>query len=57
MEQQKIVDFLKTETTKIDQTITKIEKDIALLQEYRTALISEVVTGTIDVRDEATAPN
>jgi type I restriction enzyme, S subunit len=30
-----------------------IEKTIDLLKEYRTTLISEVVTGKIDVRDEA----
>jgi len=27
-------------------------KEIDLLKEYRTALISEVVTGKVDVRDE-----
>lgn len=34
---------------KIDSTISKIEKEIELLQEYRTALISEVVTGKVRV--------
>ncbi|MBW2738826.1 MAG: restriction endonuclease subunit S, partial [Deltaproteobacteria bacterium] len=42
--------FLDRKTTQIDQTISNIEKQIDLLQEYRTALISEVVTGKIDVR-------
>jgi len=56
-EQITIVKYIESETTKIDQTISKIEKEITLLQEYRTALISEVVTGKIDVRDEAAAPN
>ena len=51
-EQDEIVFQIASETTKIDQTISKIEKQIDLLQEYRTALISEVVTGKIDVRDE-----
>ena len=32
------------------QTISNIEKQSNLLQEYRTALISNVVTGKIDVR-------
>jgi type I restriction enzyme S subunit len=49
-EQERISKFIGTETTKIDQTITKIEKQINLLQEYRITLISEVVTGKIDVR-------
>jgi restriction endonuclease S subunit len=51
-EQQTIVRHIESETTHIDLTITKIEKEIALLQEYRTALISEIVTGKIDVRGE-----
>jgi Cd2+/Zn2+-exporting ATPase len=34
-------------TNKINQTISKIENQIDLLQEYRTALIYEVVTGKI----------
>jgi type I restriction enzyme, S subunit len=49
-EQIQIVNYIETETKKIDTTISKIEKEIELLQEYRTALISEVVTGKIDVR-------
>ena len=51
-EQNEIVMFVKKQTAKIDQTISKIKKQIDLLQEFRTALISEVVTGKIDVRDE-----
>ncbi|MCF6148430.1 MAG: hypothetical protein E3K37_07200 [Candidatus Kuenenia sp.] len=48
-EQQSIVWHIETETQKIDATVSKIEKEIELLQEYRTALISEVVTGKIKV--------
>ena len=51
-EQDVIATYLNRKTTKIDQTISKIENQIDLLQEYRTALISEVITGKIDVRDE-----
>jgi hypothetical protein len=40
---------VKIETEKIDSTIYKIEKEIELMQEYRTALISEVVTGKVRV--------
>ncbi len=50
-EQDVIAAYLDHETTKIDQTISNIENQIDLLQEYRTTLISEVVTGKIDVRD------
>jgi type I restriction enzyme S subunit len=49
-EQTAIVRHIQTETQRIDNTISKIEKEIELMEEYRTALISEVVTGKVDVR-------
>ena len=51
-EQQSIVQFIESQSTKIDHAVSRIEKELLLLQEYRTALISEVVTGKIDVRGE-----
>ena len=51
-EQKTISLFLSQETKRIDFTISQIDKEISLLQEYRTALISEVVTGKIDIREE-----
>jgi type I restriction enzyme S subunit len=48
-EQQTIVRHIETECARIDAKKTKTEKLIALLTEYRTALISEVVTGKIRV--------
>lgn len=48
-EQHIIVQHIEFHTTRIDATISKIEKEIELMQEYRTALISEVVTGKIKV--------
>ncbi|MBD2565243.1 MULTISPECIES: restriction endonuclease subunit S [Nostoc] len=50
-EQQQIVQYIKTETSKIDEVIAKAEKEIELIQEYRTTLISDAVTGKIDVRE------
>jgi type I restriction enzyme S subunit len=50
-EQEYIISYLEKETSRINTIITKAEREIELLQEYRTALISEVVTGKIDVRD------
>ncbi len=50
-EREEIVAFLKGRTQVIDTTISKIEKEIDLLQEYRTALISEVVTGKVRVAE------
>jgi type I restriction enzyme S subunit len=49
-DQQQIADSIEGQTSKIDKLIGHIEKQIKLLQEYRTALISEAVTGKIDVR-------
>ena len=49
-EQQQIVSHIEKETAIINKTIATIEKEIALVQEYRTALIAEAVTGKIDVR-------
>lgn len=43
------VQKIQSETQRIDDTISNIENEIELLQEYRTALISEVVTGKIKV--------
>ena len=51
-EQASIVIFIKTETLRIDSFISKIQEVIKKLTEYRTALISDAVTGKIDVRDE-----
>ena len=48
-EQQSIVQHIETEVAGIDAKKAKTEKLIALLTEYRTALISEVVTGKIKV--------
>ncbi|MDQ3800400.1 MAG: restriction endonuclease subunit S [Acidobacteriota bacterium] len=48
-EQKEIVKFIEAKTNEIDLTISKIEKEIQLIKEYRTALISEVVTGKIKV--------
>lgn len=48
-EQQSIVHYIETECSRIDAKISRTEKLIDLLTEYRTALISEVVTGKINV--------
>lgn len=50
-EQQAIVSFIEQESAKIDLAIAQIEKEIELIQEYRTTLISDAVTGKIDVRE------
>lgn len=50
-EQSSIVRFIEKETKLISKTISTIEKEITLVEEYKTALIAEAVTGKIDVRD------
>ena len=52
IEQRQIVEYLDEQTQKIDTTIEKEIQRIELLKEYRQSLISDVVTGKIDVRDE-----
>ena len=49
-EQLTITQFLASETSKIDGLISKHLKLIDLLKEYKTSLITQAVTGKIDVR-------
>lgn len=51
-EQDKIADFLDHKTAQIDAQVMREQKSIEYLREYRISLISEVVTGKIDVRSE-----
>ncbi len=50
-EQKYIVEYLDNCTTQIDQLVNDIQTQIQKLKEYRQSLISEAVTGKIDVRD------
>ena len=51
-EHKQIVDFLDRKTEQIDELIAAELRKIELLKEYRQSLISEAVTGKIDVRNE-----
>ncbi|MDE0554713.1 MAG: restriction endonuclease subunit S [Candidatus Poribacteria bacterium] len=51
-EQTQIANFLDQKTQQIDELITAEQRKIELLKEYRQSLISEAVTGKIDVRNE-----
>ena len=51
-EQAQIANFLDCKTKQIDELITTEQRKIELLKEYRQSLISEIVTGKIDVRSE-----
>jgi len=50
-EQKKIVDFLDSRCASIDALINKSIEMIETLREYRSALITNAVTGKIDVRE------
>ncbi len=53
LEQCTIVRYLDRITAKIDRVITQNRRQIEFLQEYRTRLIADVVTGKLDVREAA----
>lgn len=49
-EQKEIVDAIKKQQAKVKRTMTFFQQEIELLHALRTRLISDVVTGQIDVR-------
>lgn len=50
-EQKEIIAYLDNYRKEMDILISKYQKQIDLMQEYRISLISQAVTGKIDVRD------
>lgn len=52
-EQGVILEAVQNETRVTSAAIDRAQRDIALLREYRTRLISDVVTGKLDVREAA----
>ena len=52
-EQTAIVDYLDNVSASIDAAMTRTRRQIELVQEYRTRLIADVVTGKLDVRATA----
>lgn len=50
-EQQEIAEFLDKKTTKIDALIAELEAQLKDLIDYKQAVITEAVTGKVDVRD------
>lgn len=49
-EQQEILEHIADSSKAIDQAISRAQREIELMREYRTRLISDVVTGQMDVR-------
>ena len=52
-EQEQISKNVEVETASFDSTISRLEREIELLREYRTRLVADVVTGKLDVRETA----
>ena len=52
-EQEAIVAYLSTAVGNVDTATSAARRQIELLREYRTRLISDVVTGKLDVREAA----
>ena len=52
-EQQQIVASIDAETRSRNTAIARTEREIALMQEYRTRLSADIVTGKLNVREAA----
>jgi type I restriction enzyme S subunit len=52
-EQRGVVSYLAAETSGLDTASSRLEREIALLREYSTRLVADVVTGKLDVREAA----
>jgi len=52
-EQREIVAIVDEATREIDETVADARMEISLIEEYRTRLIADVVTGKLDVREAA----
>jgi type I restriction enzyme S subunit len=52
-EQSLILEFVAREAAPLETAISRLEREIGLLREYRTRLVADVVTGKLDVREAA----
>jgi type I restriction enzyme S subunit len=52
-EQVSIAQYLNAELQTANTAIARTEREIALMQEYRTRLTADIVTGKLDVREAA----
>jgi type I restriction enzyme S subunit len=50
-DQRTILDSIEDEVKSYESALTRTECEIGLLREYRTRLVSDVVTGKLDVRE------
>ncbi len=52
-EQDVLLRRIQSETAELNNAISRLEREIDLLREYRTRLVADVVTGKLDVREAA----
>ncbi len=52
-EQDVLLRRIQSETAELNNAISRLEREIELLREYRTRLVADVVTGKLDVREAA----
>ena len=52
-EQRDIISAIKDQSAPLTTAISRFEREIELLREYRTRLVADVVTGKLDVREAA----
>ena len=53
-EQTAIVEYFTQSTSPLRAAIARTQREIALMQEYRTRLTADIVTGKLDVREAVT---
>ena len=51
--QNQIANWIDVTTSQVSNSISSVESEISLIQEYRTRLIADVVTGKLDIRHAA----
>jgi type I restriction enzyme S subunit len=52
-EQREIVVRIRVESAPLDEAVARIEREVSLMQEYRTRLTADIVAGKLDVRAAA----
>ncbi len=52
-EQVTLTDTMESQIVPLATAISRLEREIDLLREYRTRLVADVVTGKLDVREAA----
>ena len=53
-EQARILEFIAQEAAPLDAAISRLDREIELLREYRARLVADVAAGKLDVREAAT---